>query len=90
MSMHLKPGDVVALKSGGPGMTVDAIEHMNGLERAICFWFSEEQAHKAVFAVTSLEWLEQAPALESRPAQRGRAGAPARTSRRSPLPLAAE
>lgn len=90
MAVQLKPGDVVTLKSGGPGMTVDAIEYMNGLERAVCFWFSEEQANKAIFAVTSLEALEPEPALGSREPQRARVGASARTGRRSALQLAAE
>ncbi|RXF75428.1 YodC family protein [Hansschlegelia zhihuaiae] len=89
MAVQFKPGDLVTLKSGGPGMTVDAVEYLNGLERAVCFWFSEEQAHKAVFAVTSLEALEQEPAEARRP-ERGRTSAPARTRRRPALQIAAE
>lgn len=87
---QLKPGDVVSLKSGGPNMTVDAIEQVNGQDKAICFWFTEEQAHKATFAVTSLESLEPATALD-RP-RRGAAQAASGTrSRRQALPqLAAE
>jgi uncharacterized protein YodC (DUF2158 family) len=86
----LKPGDIVSLKSGGPDMTVDAVEQLNGQDKAICFWFAEAQAHKATFAVTSLESLEPATALDH-PRRREPGPAAAPRPRRAASPqLAAE
>jgi uncharacterized protein YodC (DUF2158 family) len=48
--MEFKPGDVVQLKSGGPPMTIQAI---NG-DSATCVWFEKTKEHRSVFATVLL------------------------------------
>ena len=43
-------GDVVALKSGGPRMTVDKVED----GRAVCVWFDKSTEKRGVFDVELL------------------------------------
>ena len=62
MKRGFEIGDIVALKSGGPRMTIDAIEEVNGAGRAACFWFADSLAQKAVFALTSLQPAEEVQA----------------------------
>jgi uncharacterized protein YodC (DUF2158 family) len=55
--MVLKLGDVVALKSGGPQMTVDMViakTEADG-ERIKCQWFMEGKIESATFAPEELE-----------------------------------
>ncbi|MEJ5020628.1 DUF2158 domain-containing protein [Ochrobactrum vermis] len=62
MSDEIKVGSVVQLKSGGPRMTVNGIDHAMGEDdrlSAWCDWFVEErgslQQKNGVFPLTSLE-----------------------------------
>jgi uncharacterized protein YodC (DUF2158 family) len=49
---QFKPGDVVSLRSGGPRMTVAAIDGQS----ALCEWFSDDQQPRSrSFALTSLK-----------------------------------
>jgi len=48
---QFSPGDVVVLKSGGPRMTIAAVDKQN----ALCEWFSDDQNPLSrSFALTSL------------------------------------
>jgi len=49
---QIKDGDVVALKSGGPKMTVSRLED-NGT-MAVCAWFDGNKRDFGTFPVTSL------------------------------------
>ena len=46
----MKVGDTVRLKSGGPLMTIDAIEN----EVAWCIWFEKNKREMSRFQLTSL------------------------------------
>jgi uncharacterized protein YodC (DUF2158 family) len=37
----MKTGDTVRLKSGGPLMTIDSVEQINGRTVAHCIWFDK-------------------------------------------------
>ncbi|MFN3350709.1 YodC family protein [Pseudorhodoplanes sp.] len=53
---EFSPGDVVVLKSGGPRMTIAAVDKQN----ALCEWFSDDQNPLSrSFALTSLRLDEQ-------------------------------
>ena len=56
--MALEPGDVVQLKSGGPLMTVVAVEK----EEARCIWHSPsaEDIRSALIPVVALEHIDLA------------------------------
>jgi len=55
-SDDLEPGDIVALRSGGPDMTVMEI-YQDGTVR--CFWMNDEgETDHDVFAVACLEKSE--------------------------------
>jgi uncharacterized protein YodC (DUF2158 family) len=63
MISQIKPGSIVQLKSGGPVMTVNWIEHRkDGLWYAFCEWLIQDAAPSkkdgAVFPFTSLKLLE--------------------------------
>ncbi len=48
-------GMVVALKSGGPAMTVEAIDQKSGTDLyARCLWFTDNDRHEAEFPLTAL------------------------------------
>jgi uncharacterized protein YodC (DUF2158 family) len=52
---QIKLGDVVQLKSGGPGMTVERLyRSTSGEEKAECLWFDGTQPKSGQFALTSL------------------------------------
>jgi uncharacterized protein YodC (DUF2158 family) len=46
-----KPGDTVRLKSGGPAMTVVAVEG----ERITCDWFEGSKKHEDTFPAAGLD-----------------------------------
>lgn len=48
--MSLKPGDVVQLKSGGPQMTIHAINN----DVATCVWFEGKKVCRDTFAAVLL------------------------------------
>lgn len=48
--MSLKAGDVVQLKSGGPQMTIHAINN----DVATCVWFEAKKVHRDTFATALL------------------------------------
>ena len=49
--MDFKPGDVVVLKSGGPLMTVEAVEP----DRVYCIWFEGSAIKRDRFLPAVLE-----------------------------------
>lgn len=53
---EFKPGDVVALKSDGPKMTIDKIGNAQyeQFQSAWCSWFDDGQACHGVYPLTSL------------------------------------
>jgi uncharacterized protein YodC (DUF2158 family) len=63
MSDEFKPGDVVALKSGGPRMTIKFIE--NG--EASCTWFEGGKLSHASFG---LEMIQTPPSIGTIPLSR--------------------
>ncbi len=58
MKAEIKPGDVVLLKSGGPAMTVTAVEDQYGTLTAWCMWFEKTQHHTGVFPIITIEKTE--------------------------------
>ena len=48
---EIKVGDVVRLKSGGPAMTVTAIDE----QKAFCEWFESTEQHQGTFVLAALE-----------------------------------
>ena len=55
MADQIKVGDVVALKSGGPSMTVNSIADHYGTLTAWCAWFDGKKQSTGTFPVTSLK-----------------------------------
>ena len=51
----MKPGDVVLLKSGGPLMTVHAIDQSG----VVCTWFDKNNHKTATFPETTLELYDE-------------------------------
>ena len=50
MAEQFAPGDVVALKSGGPTMTIESIED----DQAACVWFQAQQQRSGSFKLFML------------------------------------
>ena len=70
----LKPGDLVVLKSGGPTMTVDAVNtdifDDNKITGIVCVWFVGEKLERVRFDLRALEPLQNSrnaeePSLET-------------------------
>ena len=55
MADEIKAGDVVQLKSVGPGMTASKIDTLNGVLTAWCVWFEGSTNKSATFPVASLK-----------------------------------
>jgi uncharacterized protein YodC (DUF2158 family) len=53
--MNVKPGDVVQLKSGGPLMTVLAVEKAG----VVCTWFDKNNHKTATFPESTLEIYDE-------------------------------
>jgi uncharacterized protein YodC (DUF2158 family) len=54
--MDIKAGDVVQLNSGGPKMTVQKVEAIDGAISAWCQWFDEKNKPQSQqFVLTSLK-----------------------------------
>jgi diguanylate cyclase (GGDEF)-like protein len=51
---EIKPGNIVALKSGGPYMTVARLENIDGQISAVCGWFVRKKSELRTFPVTML------------------------------------
>jgi uncharacterized protein YodC (DUF2158 family) len=62
--MEWKVGDVVQLKTGGPQMTVQSVDHV--LDKSItCSWFDKaNKLQNAAFAAESLVKPEDMPKIE--------------------------
>ncbi len=57
MSVHeFSPGCVVRLRSGGPKMTVDAIDNKG---RVVCCWFNDKAVCRSDFDANSLTLLKK-------------------------------
>jgi uncharacterized protein YodC (DUF2158 family) len=58
--MHsYQPGEVVCLKSGGPDMTIEAVQQIGDVTTVICVWFVDKTLYRAdlpVSALTSAMW----------------------------------
>jgi uncharacterized protein YodC (DUF2158 family) len=52
---EFKPGDLVVLKSGGPVMTVDSVDHLAGGSGIKCVWFAGAKRETAYFRAESIE-----------------------------------
>lgn len=59
MENTIRLGDVVALKSGGPMMTVDSVEDRYGTTSAYCTWFDGKKKQTDAFPVMSVEIVEK-------------------------------
>ena len=53
--MNWKSGDVVALKSGGPTMTVDWVDTQVGVTTVYCVWFDNKELKKEGFQPAALK-----------------------------------
>jgi uncharacterized protein YodC (DUF2158 family) len=54
--MEFKEGDIVALKSGGPPMTIESLEkYATGSIYAFCTWFDASGKHTEQFNTMALE-----------------------------------
>ena len=62
----IKIGDTVRLKSGGPIMTVFAIEGGD----AYCEWFSGDKSTKGRFNLLTLEKAQKSVGVSSKPIRR--------------------
>ena len=54
-----QPGDVVCLKSGGPDMTVEAVQRAGDVTSVTCVWFVDKTLYRTelpVFALTCAMW----------------------------------
>ena len=58
--MHsYQPGDVVCLKSGGPDMTIEAVQAVGDVTSVTCVWFVDKTLYRTdlpVSALTSAMW----------------------------------
>ncbi len=54
MSDEIKAGSIVAIKSGGPDMTVSTVEDNYGTMTAWCVWFDGKKQCNGTFPVSSL------------------------------------
>lgn len=58
--MHsYQPGEVVCLKSGGPDMTIEAVQVAGDLTTVTCVWFVDKTLYRTdlpVSALTSAMW----------------------------------
>jgi uncharacterized protein YodC (DUF2158 family) len=55
---EIKAGDVVQLKSGGPEMVVNFVEH-DGVEIASCSWFDKTKKESGRFPVVTLRLVSK-------------------------------
>jgi uncharacterized protein YodC (DUF2158 family) len=58
--MHsYQPGEVVCLKSGGPDMTIEAVQVAGDVTTVTCVWFVDKTLYRTdlpVSALTSAMW----------------------------------
>jgi len=58
--MHsYQPGEVVCLKSGGPDMTIEAVQTVGDVTTVTCVWFVDKTLYRTdlpVSALTSAMW----------------------------------
>jgi uncharacterized protein YodC (DUF2158 family) len=53
MTTEIQVGDVVKLKSGGPAMTITAIDETS--KKAFCEWFESTEQHQGTFVLAALK-----------------------------------
>jgi uncharacterized protein YodC (DUF2158 family) len=54
-----QPGEVVCLKSGGPDMTIEAVQQAGDVTTVTCVWFVDKTLYRTdlpVSALTSAMW----------------------------------
>jgi len=49
-----QPGDVVCLKSGGPDMTIEAVQQAGALTTVTCIWFVDKTLYRTELPVAAL------------------------------------
>ncbi|HEX4637790.1 MAG TPA: DUF2158 domain-containing protein [Rhizomicrobium sp.] len=53
--MHsYQPGDVVCLKSGGPDMTIEAVQHAGDVTSVTCVWFVDKTLYRTELPISAL------------------------------------
>jgi uncharacterized protein YodC (DUF2158 family) len=53
--MHsYQPGEVVCLKSGGPDMTVEAVQTVGDVTTVTCVWFVDKTLYRTDLPVSAL------------------------------------
>jgi len=57
MPGEIQAGSTVALKSGGPTMTVKRIEPVDNVPYAVCDWFAGNAVAHGSFPLTSLKLI---------------------------------
>ena len=63
-STPLQTGELVALKSGGPAMTITALSG----DCAYCVWFNQNEQRQGTFALNTLERISEAAVHHFMPA----------------------
>ena len=75
---HFKSGDLVALKSGGPAMTVDTVNtdifDDNKITGIVCVWFVGEKLERVRFEQGALEHAQPTGPKKRKSAKAPRAG----------------
>lgn len=53
--MHFyQPGEVVCLKSGGPDMTIEAVQTVGDVTTVTCVWFVDKTLYRTDLPVSAL------------------------------------
>ncbi|HWU54445.1 MAG TPA: DUF2158 domain-containing protein [Rhizomicrobium sp.] len=53
--MHsYQPGEVVCLKSGGPDMTIEAVQQIGDVTTVTCVWFVDKTLYRTDLPVSAL------------------------------------
>jgi uncharacterized protein YodC (DUF2158 family) len=58
MESEFSAGDTVALKSGGPPMTISSVGDNYGIPTAWCDWFDGRKQANGAFPLTSLKRVD--------------------------------
>jgi uncharacterized protein YodC (DUF2158 family) len=49
-----QPGDVVCLKSGGPDMTIEAVQQIGDTASVTCVWFVDKTLYRTDLPISAL------------------------------------